>query len=421
MDIAPSLSPNPAGLKGMGTEFFERGLKAYELTNHLGNVLVTVSDRKIAVDANTDGTVDYYNADVINAQDYYAFGMLMPGRTYTKPGLGAYRYGFNGKENDNDVKGEGNQQDYGMRIYDPRLGRFLSVDPLTHDYPWYSPYHFAGNSPIKNIDLDGGEPKDMVKNWITRTMTVNDSRSSTQEVEWDNQLGSYSYMAVYDKVTNQNWFVMKKPNDPQHYYWKHIDGADPNRLIQSSTGKLDNGAWAPFQTQNQIQARLGVELANGLANFWAVLLGGSIATNGAFITQAATALLEDALGVPLINSPDDLAKSGSRRQIQGEAYESVLQKKFGGTGKFSAKSNTTSREFDGAYGDIWYEAKSGDFFGSDFSSKNFAKFKSDMGRGLNVTKHHGKNYEVIAEKSIPGNVKEWLDAKGIKYQENVTN
>ncbi len=147
MDIAPSLSPNPAGLKGMGTEFFERGLKAYELTNHLGNVLVTVSDRKIAVDANTDGTVDYYNADVINAQDYYAFGMLMPGRTYTKPGLGAYRYGFNGKENDNDVKGEGNQQDYGMRIYDTRFGRFLSVDPLTVEYPDLTPYQFASNTP----------------------------------------------------------------------------------------------------------------------------------------------------------------------------------------------------------------------------------------------------------------------------------
>ncbi|MEZ2442984.1 RHS repeat-associated core domain-containing protein [Chitinophaga sp. RCC_12] len=51
--------------------------------------------------------------------------------------LCCYRYGFNGKENDNEVKGEGNQQDYGMRIYDPRLGRFLSVDPLTKGYPHY--------------------------------------------------------------------------------------------------------------------------------------------------------------------------------------------------------------------------------------------------------------------------------------------
>jgi hypothetical protein len=37
---------------------------------------------------------------------------------------GSYRYGFNGKENDNEVKGAGNQQDYGMRIYDPRWGSF---------------------------------------------------------------------------------------------------------------------------------------------------------------------------------------------------------------------------------------------------------------------------------------------------------
>jgi RHS repeat-associated protein len=67
--------------------------------------------------------------------------MLMPGRRFSA-GTG-YRYGFNGKENDNDVKGEGNQQDYGMRIYDPRLGRFLSVDPLAKKYVKLSPYQFA--------------------------------------------------------------------------------------------------------------------------------------------------------------------------------------------------------------------------------------------------------------------------------------
>ncbi|HVG17080.1 MAG TPA: RHS repeat-associated core domain-containing protein [Chitinophagaceae bacterium] len=70
---------------------------------------------------------------------------------------GLYRYGFNGKENDNEIKGEGAQQDYGMRIYDPRLGKFLSVDPLTEIYPWNSTYAFAENSPIENIDLDGLE------------------------------------------------------------------------------------------------------------------------------------------------------------------------------------------------------------------------------------------------------------------------
>ena len=83
--------------------------------------------------------------------------MNMPGRKFIA-GTSEYRYGFNGKENDKDA-GEG-IQDYGMRIYDVRLGKFLSVDPLTKDYPWYTPYQFAGNNPIKFIDLDGAEPHD---------------------------------------------------------------------------------------------------------------------------------------------------------------------------------------------------------------------------------------------------------------------
>ena len=54
------------------------------------------------------------------------FGMAENGRKFTQ-GNSKYLYGFNGKENDKDISfGE---QDYGMRIYDGRLGKFLSVDP----------------------------------------------------------------------------------------------------------------------------------------------------------------------------------------------------------------------------------------------------------------------------------------------------
>ncbi len=123
-------------------------------------MLVTVSDRKLQVSDNGQpAAVSYYLADVMSANDYYPFGMMMPGRKYSSDG---YRYGFNGKENDNDVKGAGNQQDYGMRVYDPRLGKFLSEDPLTQKYPELTPYQFASNNPIKMIDLDGlegAEPK----------------------------------------------------------------------------------------------------------------------------------------------------------------------------------------------------------------------------------------------------------------------
>jgi RHS repeat-associated protein len=72
-----------------------------------------------------------------------------------------HKYGFNGKEKDDDITGStGAIYDYGFRIYDSRIARFLSVDPLTKEYPWYTPYQFAGNMPTRFIDLDGLEPSE---------------------------------------------------------------------------------------------------------------------------------------------------------------------------------------------------------------------------------------------------------------------
>ena len=70
-------------------------------------------------------------------------------------GVKAHRFGFNGKENDNEIKGTGNSLDFGARVYDSRLGRWLSVDPLSIKYPFVSPYNFALNTPIQAIDPDG--------------------------------------------------------------------------------------------------------------------------------------------------------------------------------------------------------------------------------------------------------------------------
>ncbi len=56
---------------------------------------------------------------------------------------------------DNEAASTGNQYDYGFRIYNLRLGKFLSVDPLTKSYPMLTPYQFASNTPIWEVDLDG--------------------------------------------------------------------------------------------------------------------------------------------------------------------------------------------------------------------------------------------------------------------------
>lgn len=171
---------------------FTRGEKVYELSNHLGNVLVTIADRKTAVDANGDGGIDSYIADVVTAQDYYPFGMVMPGRQYPVDGTVKHRYGFNGKEKSDEMDGDGVDYDYGFRIYDSRVGKFLSTDPLFNSYPWYTPYQFAGNKPIWAIDLDGLEEmkvnsvanviKDINGNIVTNPTIVNVPVSSVDMI-----------------------------------------------------------------------------------------------------------------------------------------------------------------------------------------------------------------------------------------------
>jgi len=68
-----------------------------------------------------------------------------------------YRYGFQGQEKDNEIVGSGNSYNYGNRMLDVRVGKFLSIDPLHKEYPFYTPYQFAGNTPITALDLDGLE------------------------------------------------------------------------------------------------------------------------------------------------------------------------------------------------------------------------------------------------------------------------
>ena len=66
-----------------------------------------------------------------------------------------YRYGLQGQEMDNEVKGTGNSINYKYRMHDPRAGRFFAVDPLSYKFAMLTPYKFAYNSTIQLIDMEG--------------------------------------------------------------------------------------------------------------------------------------------------------------------------------------------------------------------------------------------------------------------------
>ncbi|MEM0578781.1 RHS repeat domain-containing protein, partial [Flavobacterium polysaccharolyticum] len=122
--------------------------KRYELSNHLGNVLSVISDRSLVGANNT------LTPDVLSYSDYYPFGSLVPNRHGSS---GSYRYGFQGQEKDDELKGEGNSLNYTFRMHDPRVGRFFAVDPLASEFPHLTPYQFASNSPIVLKEIEGKE------------------------------------------------------------------------------------------------------------------------------------------------------------------------------------------------------------------------------------------------------------------------
>ncbi len=92
--------------------------------------------------------------NILSATDYYPFGMPISDR---KVNSADYRYGFNGKENDQ----ESGTIDFGERAYDCRIAKFFSIDPRATTFPYWSPYQYAANNPIKLIDVNGesaGDP-----------------------------------------------------------------------------------------------------------------------------------------------------------------------------------------------------------------------------------------------------------------------
>ena len=149
-----------------------RGDKLYELSNYIGSVESTVTDRKTPVPGN--GTVTHYQANTVDTTGYYPYGMLMPGRL-TQGQPQAYRFGYSGLERDDDLKGGGNSYYTNARLFDPRIGRWLSPDPVLS--AGVSPFIGFGNNPLRYSDPRGTLDVDSLKaqihqdlsskNWVT--------------------------------------------------------------------------------------------------------------------------------------------------------------------------------------------------------------------------------------------------------------
>jgi RHS repeat-associated protein len=130
-----------------------------------------VTDKKIGQStASLTTDAEYYTADVLSSQDYYAFGAPMPGRNFNS---NASSRGFGGQLKDDEISGSGNMTTAEYWEYDTRLGRRWNIDPIT--YAWQSPYEAFYNNPIVFTDPSGlkGEKKKETNSEGTRNPETN--------------------------------------------------------------------------------------------------------------------------------------------------------------------------------------------------------------------------------------------------------
>ncbi len=248
-----------------------------------------------------------------------------------------YSYGFNGKENDNEVVGTGSgTQDYGLRIYNPSLGRFLSVDPLSKEYPWNSTYCFAENDVIRNVDLDGAEKSNQTIVIDGKTKAILEV-GDVQELERQGRRGTGHETIIlerffYESPSTHSWDVGDPANNqymdevviqPSYSFMDDVNSAlkKADQYVSSKKGNMDNatlegreGQDKVFKAAHQISDVVGKVPVLGQVSkaLDAVILIGETARDiedGKYRT-AATRLTTEYLGGKLEDAIDNNLKPG---------------------------------------------------------------------------------------------------------------
>jgi len=172
--------------------------------------------------------------------------MLVPNRHEASE---SYRYGFNGMEKDDELKGEGNGIDYDKRFFDPRVGRFLSIDPLEKEFPWYTPYQFAGNTPIQAIDLDGAEEYHYTRTWVNGKPILKYShKKDIYEYQWNPHKNNQSSVGFY---------LWERVKNPKKQYVAHEDRDGTWEEFDKVTFVTYDESWTYTSYDNMVNRKDG--------------------------------------------------------------------------------------------------------------------------------------------------------------------
>ena len=191
----------------MSALHFSKACKVFHIFNSITYFFHPKNQKILPTQTTPYSPIPKIRVPIRNTADYSPFGVQLDGR---KQQVNFYRRGFNGMEKDDEVKGLGNQYTTEFRQLDPRIGRWLSLDPLAHQYTSISPYTFVANNPIIYIDGDGRKITNADKERLEKAKSeLNDITEARNSLS--TQYGSLTNKKEFNG-TNEQWKRVKKSN-----------------------------------------------------------------------------------------------------------------------------------------------------------------------------------------------------------------
>jgi len=156
---------------------------------------------------------------------------------------GGYRFGYNSMPKDDEVKGEGNSYDFGARIYDSRVGKWLSIDPLKYNYPSISPFVFCINTPIIVTDPDGARVRVMSKEALSVLLSslAPEDRAKIK-VNWRGYIKSSSVKEALKNSNSENLqalYILVKDKRTIEFYSEETSYKYFTKEKDENTGEIN--------------------------------------------------------------------------------------------------------------------------------------------------------------------------------------
>jgi RHS repeat-associated protein len=208
----------------------------YNLGDNLGNV-------RVSFDSATG------SARLVQQDDYYPFGMEI-NRSFTSP---KNEYLYNKKE----LQEELGEYDYGARFYDPVIGRWNTIDPLSEVSRRWSPYTYVMNNPVRNIDPDG-------------MVTVTGPYGETHDIPASDHYSASGDIQVQGQSYSINTIKSEMPDIATEFYERQVTN---NTEEDGDGGKKPHGETTTYRTLGLLTSEMTDYYYRTVQNFSQTVVG----------------------------------------------------------------------------------------------------------------------------------------------------